>query len=127
MTELTSPARQVAVIMCVIFMIACLPAESVFFRLLDTVHLGLVLHAVYWYTVSTYGEAQDINYVIWYKDAISWTRRYGAHIRCRSLTVEVGVAVRTQICATSTRLHEMHSICWQLWCRGEWFATCLYF
>jgi hypothetical protein len=79
MAELTSPARQVAAVMCVLYVIAFLPAESVFFRLLDTVHLGLVLHAVYWYTVSTYGEEQELHYIVWCEDLISRTFCYGAY------------------------------------------------
>jgi hypothetical protein len=73
MTVLTSPVRQVAVIMCVICVIALLPADAICSRLLDTVHLGLVLHAVYWYTVSTYGEEQELNHIVWCEDTISRT------------------------------------------------------
>jgi hypothetical protein len=78
-SELTSPARQVAVIMCVFCVITFIPADVVFSRLLDTVHLGLVLHAVYWYTVSTYGEEQELNYIVWCKCLIHRTCSYGAH------------------------------------------------
>jgi hypothetical protein len=79
MTALTSSVRQVAVIMCVICVIALLPADAVCSRLLDTVHLGLVLHAVYWYTVSTYGEEQELNYIVWYECLIPRTCSHGAY------------------------------------------------
>jgi hypothetical protein len=34
-------------------------------RILDTVHLGLVMHTVYWYTVSQYGDFHALDSLVW--------------------------------------------------------------
>jgi hypothetical protein len=76
-TELTSLAWQVAVIMCVVCAMASVHADVVLSRLFDTVHLGLVVHTVYWYTVTTYGDTQKIDYTVWCENPISQTCSYG--------------------------------------------------
>jgi hypothetical protein len=44
------------------------PSESTHLdpsRILDTVHLGLVMHTVYWYTVSQYGDFHSLDSLVW--------------------------------------------------------------
>jgi hypothetical protein len=60
-------ACQVTAVMCVVWRWALLiPLISNLSRILDTVHLGLVMHAVYWYTVSQYGDFQSLNSLVWH-------------------------------------------------------------
>jgi hypothetical protein len=83
MTELTSPARQVAVVMCVFYVLACLPADTILPRFVDTVHFGLALHSVYWYTVTTDDEGFKSGFLVWCEDMISRTC-------CHALTDDSG-------------------------------------
>jgi hypothetical protein len=34
-------------------------------RILDTVHLGLVIHTVYWYTIIQYGNFDSLDSLVW--------------------------------------------------------------